>query len=188
MHSGAPLAQGRSSPYGDLVCQSVFLWQTYTGIARAEAENGTLYGDIFSRRSQFGDSFPGALLQHALDDFHLKAASGLHKLNKLLRYVIIPAFYLTIPTIQKRYCIPRRRCRHGTDGHHACGRAFFMKEQKLCRIRQTVFGDGSPRICIPLVAGTEETLKDALVMLSDEPYDLVEWRVDFTGTSGTQHA
>ena len=54
-----------------------------------------------------------------------------------------------------------------------------MKKQKICRIRQTVFGDGSPRICIPLVAGTEETLKDALVMLSDEPYDLVEWRVDF---------
>ena len=42
----------RSTSYEDLVCQSAFLWQTYTGIARAEAENGAPHGDIFSWRSQ----------------------------------------------------------------------------------------------------------------------------------------
>ena len=46
----------RSTPYEDLVCQSAFLWQTYTGIARAEDENGAPHGDIFIRRSKLGVS------------------------------------------------------------------------------------------------------------------------------------
>ena len=54
-----------------------------------------------------------------------------------------------------------------------------MIQKKTCRVRQIELGDGTPRICIPLTAGAEDTLKDALVMLSDEPFDLVEWRADF---------
>ena len=75
MHSGALLAKRRSTSYEDLVCQSVFLWQTYTGNARAQDENGAPHGDIFIRRSQLEVSFSGTLLQHALDDFCRKAAS-----------------------------------------------------------------------------------------------------------------
>ena len=52
----------RSTPYEDLVCRSVFLRQTYTGIARAEDENGAPHGDIFIRRSQLEVSFSEALL------------------------------------------------------------------------------------------------------------------------------
>lgn len=46
-------------------------------------------------------------------------------------------------------------------------------------IRNTTFGEGIPKICIPIVAASDEGILDDAQALADYNYDVVEWRMDF---------
>ena len=46
-------------------------------------------------------------------------------------------------------------------------------------IRNTTFGEGIPKICIPIVAQTTEKIIAEAKNLSEYNYDVVEWRMDF---------
>lgn len=46
-------------------------------------------------------------------------------------------------------------------------------------IRNTTFGEGIPKICIPIVAETAEKIISDAKALADYNYDVVEWRMDF---------
>ena len=50
---------------------------------------------------------------------------------------------------------------------------------KTIEIRGVCFGNGTPRICVPLVSQTREALAEELSRLAFIPWDLVEWRADF---------
>ena len=50
---------------------------------------------------------------------------------------------------------------------------------KTIAVRGVSFGDGTPRICVPLVAETYEGLSQELGNLEGLPWDFVEWRADF---------
>ena len=52
-------------------------------------------------------------------------------------------------------------------------------EKRTVMIRNTEIGSGIPKICIPLVAGNREELKEALEEMAKASCDLVEWRADF---------
>lgn len=47
------------------------------------------------------------------------------------------------------------------------------------RCRGVCYGDGSPKICVPLTPTSSETLSEQLSVLSTAYYDMVEWRLDF---------
>jgi len=47
------------------------------------------------------------------------------------------------------------------------------------KVRDVVFGEGMPKICVPMVSHTLETLKEEAAMLNAVGCDLAEWRVDF---------
>ena len=47
------------------------------------------------------------------------------------------------------------------------------------KIRNTEIGDGIPKICIPVTGTTRKEIEDQLEQIKDEPFDLLEWRVDF---------
>ncbi len=46
-------------------------------------------------------------------------------------------------------------------------------------IRNTTFGEGIPKICIPIVATTAKKIISDAKALTDYNYDVVEWRMDF---------
>lgn len=46
-------------------------------------------------------------------------------------------------------------------------------------IRNTTFGEGIPKICIPIVAETTEKIISDAKALAGYNYDVVEWRMDF---------
>lgn len=45
--------------------------------------------------------------------------------------------------------------------------------------RGIAFGQGRPKICVPLTPASPQELEGQLAALSAVPYDLVEWRVDY---------
>ncbi|MCQ2509117.1 MAG: type I 3-dehydroquinate dehydratase [Lachnospiraceae bacterium] len=50
---------------------------------------------------------------------------------------------------------------------------------KIVTLNHTVLGDGTPKICVPVVGRTQEEIcRQAVEIAAVEP-DLVEWRVDF---------
>lgn len=50
---------------------------------------------------------------------------------------------------------------------------------KTIEVRGVCFGNGTPRICVPLVAETYAGLAEELGHLERVPWDLAEWRADF---------
>lgn len=47
------------------------------------------------------------------------------------------------------------------------------------KIKKIVFGDGCPKICVPLVGRSKKELQEELKLLKKTKYDLAEWRADF---------
>ncbi len=45
--------------------------------------------------------------------------------------------------------------------------------------RKVCYGDGVPKICVPLTPTSSEVLSEQLAALSAAYYDMVEWRLDF---------
>lgn len=52
-----------------------------------------------------------------------------------------------------------------------------MKERYI-KVRQTVLGDGTPKICVPLMASNKKELDTELMQILAGPCDLIEWRAD----------
>lgn len=50
---------------------------------------------------------------------------------------------------------------------------------EIVKIRNVVFGEGIPKICIPLTDTNFEELKKSVEVMKSAPFDLVEWRADF---------
>ncbi len=53
-----------------------------------------------------------------------------------------------------------------------------MTMSNTLKIRNTVFGEGTPKICVPLTDTDIKSLKLSLDSVKEAPYDLVEWRAD----------
>lgn len=54
------------------------------------------------------------------------------------------------------------------------------------RVRDIVIGEGTPKICVPIVGKTSEEIVNEAVSFADLDLDLVEWRVDwFEGIEDT---
>lgn len=51
-------------------------------------------------------------------------------------------------------------------------------EGKSIVIRQTVLGDGTPKICVPIMAATRRELDAQMRMVLESPGDVIEWRAD----------
>lgn len=47
------------------------------------------------------------------------------------------------------------------------------------KTRNVVFGEGNPKICIPLTDTNFEDLKKSVQALKSAPFDFIEWRADF---------
>lgn len=47
------------------------------------------------------------------------------------------------------------------------------------KIKDLVFGEGIPKICVPLAGNVKEELEEEIKLLKKTKYDLVEWRADF---------
>ena len=54
--------------------------------------------------------------------------------------------------------------------------------RRIVKIRETVLGDGVPKICIPVTAANQTELQEQVRKALDGPCDLLEWRADFFGT------
>ena len=50
---------------------------------------------------------------------------------------------------------------------------------KTVQVRDLVIGDGRPKICIPVMGSTTETLKEAAGHAMKKHPDLIEWRADY---------
>lgn len=48
----------------------------------------------------------------------------------------------------------------------------------MLKIRNITFGEGAPKICIPIMGKTLEALKEEIEGLKELPYDVIEWRND----------
>lgn len=48
-----------------------------------------------------------------------------------------------------------------------------------CKIRHLTFGEGSPKICVPLIARDKIELEERAAALHGVPCDVVEWRADY---------
>lgn len=46
-------------------------------------------------------------------------------------------------------------------------------------VRDVVIGEGSPKICVPIVAHTAKELEESLAQVARTEYDMVEFRADF---------
>lgn len=57
--------------------------------------------------------------------------------------------------------------------------------RRIVKIRETVLGDGVPKICIPITAADQAGLREQIRKALDGPCDLVEWRADFFRTPDT---
>ena len=51
--------------------------------------------------------------------------------------------------------------------------------EPVCRVKKVVFGEGAPKICVPLVALDKIELEAQAKMLKMVPCDVVEWRADY---------
>ena len=49
---------------------------------------------------------------------------------------------------------------------------------KTIQVKNVIFGEGMPKVCVPLVGKTDEAIKGELAILKDINYDVVEWRMD----------
>ena len=49
----------------------------------------------------------------------------------------------------------------------------------VVKVRNVMFGEGIPKICIPLTDESPEELKESVEKLLRAPFDFVEWRADF---------
>jgi 3-dehydroquinate dehydratase-1 len=47
------------------------------------------------------------------------------------------------------------------------------------KIKNTIIGEGVPKICIPIIGKTKDEIINSAKELADAPHDLVEWRADF---------
>ena len=47
------------------------------------------------------------------------------------------------------------------------------------KIRNTLFGEGRPKICVPIVGTTEKEILEEAGSFSGLPLDMVEWRADW---------
>lgn len=54
-----------------------------------------------------------------------------------------------------------------------------MQTVNTVKIKNIMLGEGCPKICVPLVAKDEIALQQQLAALTDQPFDLVEFRADF---------
>lgn len=50
---------------------------------------------------------------------------------------------------------------------------------KSITIRETVLGDGSPKICIPVMASGKKELLNQMKRVLEGPHDVIEWRADY---------
>ena len=50
---------------------------------------------------------------------------------------------------------------------------------KTVKVRNTVIGEGIPKICVPIVGVTKEGILEEAKALKSLPVDVVEWRVDW---------
>ena len=50
---------------------------------------------------------------------------------------------------------------------------------KTVQVRDLVIGEGRPKICIPVIGSTTETLKEAAGHAMKKHPDLIEWRADY---------
>lgn len=50
---------------------------------------------------------------------------------------------------------------------------------KIVQVKDVVFNEGAPKICVPIVGKTEEQILDEVDYLKDVDFDLAEFRVDF---------
>ena len=50
---------------------------------------------------------------------------------------------------------------------------------KTVTVKNVTIGTGAPKICVPLVGVSKETLLTEVVNLQELDFDLIEWRVDF---------
>ena len=61
-----------------------------------------------------------------------------------------------------------------------------MKEKRIM-VRQTVLGDGTPKICVPLMAANRKELDTELMQILAGPCDLIEWRADAYRETQQEH-
>ncbi len=51
----------------------------------------------------------------------------------------------------------------------------------VVQIKNLEIGEGTPKICVPVMGSDKEEIRQAAEGLKGEPFDLVEWRADFYG-------
>ena len=49
----------------------------------------------------------------------------------------------------------------------------------IVKVRNVKFGDGMPKICIPVTDTNLDDLKKSVNLIRNTPFDLIEWRADF---------
>lgn len=49
----------------------------------------------------------------------------------------------------------------------------------VVKVRNVKFGDGMPKICIPVTDTNVEDMKKSVNLIRNTPFDLIEWRADF---------
>ncbi len=47
------------------------------------------------------------------------------------------------------------------------------------KVKNTIIGEGMPKICVPIVAQTKESILEEVRMIKTLPVDVIEWRVDW---------
>ena len=50
---------------------------------------------------------------------------------------------------------------------------------KTITVRGVTFGQGSPKICVPIVGKNNREILDAADKILESPVDMVEWRADW---------
>ena len=54
-----------------------------------------------------------------------------------------------------------------------------MDRIQTVTVRNTVLGDGTPKICVPITAGNRKELEEQVQKIHAVPCDMAEWRADF---------
>ncbi len=49
----------------------------------------------------------------------------------------------------------------------------------MIKIKDSIIGEGIPKICVPIVEKTQEAILDQAQEIVSESVDIVEWRLDF---------
>lgn len=50
---------------------------------------------------------------------------------------------------------------------------------KIVKVNHLTFGEGTPKVCIPIVERTQEFILQEAALLEQKPCDLIEWRADY---------